>query len=131
MQVIVAYLVSGAAFLALDMLWLGVVARGLYSSEMGALLANPIKLWAAIAFYAVYLVGLVVFAVLPGVNGQSVVTAAGYGALLGLVAYATYDLTALAVIRDFPVKLALVDIAWGVVVSSIAAAVAAAVALRF
>ena len=131
MQFIVAYLATGAAFLALDMVWLGFIATGFYRDEMGPLLADPINVPAALAFYLLYVFGLVVFAVLPGVSEHSVLRAAGLGALLGLIAYGTYDLTGLAVIRGFSSKLALVDMAWGLTASALAASAGAFAASRF
>lgn len=128
---IVAYLAAVGTLVVLDIIWLGYIASGIYKSEMGALLADPINVPAAVAFYALYLVGLVIFAVSPGLEAGSVAKAALMGGLFGFFCYATYDLTGLAVIRDFPFKLALIDMAWGTVLSATTAAVATAAALRF
>ncbi len=131
MQYLAAYAVTALVFLALDMIWLGYVARDLYRAEMGSLLADPINMPAATAFYLVYVAGLVFFAVLPGLEASSIMRAAALGAVLGFLAYATYDLTGLAVIRGFSAKLALIDMAWGAVVSALAASAGTFVALKF
>lgn len=112
------YGATAVVFFALDLVWLGVVARDFYRDNLGELLrAQP--LWpAALAFYAIYIAGVVVFAVLPSLQAESWVRAAALGAFLGLFAYATFDLTALALIRGFPGVVVAVDLAWGTVLTS-------------
>ncbi|MHA7872035.1 MAG: DUF2177 family protein [Hyphococcus sp.] len=122
MQHLASFLGAGAAFLALDLLWLGVIASNHYRSQMGPLLAEQFNIPAATAFYVIYLVGVVVFAVAPALADGALLQAAGRGALFGFFCYATYDLTALAVIRGFPQRLAILDIAWGTVLTACAAA---------
>ena len=132
---IAAYLVTLVLFLVLDGIWLGVVAGGLYRSQMGALLAERFNLPAAAAFYALYPVGLVVFAVWPGLaaaGGAAVpVRALLLGGLLGLVAYGTYDLTNLAILKGWPVSLTLIDLAWGTALSGAVAALAVVILRTF
>lgn len=106
----------------LDLSWLGLVARELYAAQLGDLLAPRTVVVAAALFYVVYVGGLLHFAILPGLRARSGRVAALQGALLGLVAYATWDLTNLAVIAGFPAALVPVDIAWG---ASLSAAVSA------
>jgi uncharacterized membrane protein len=101
----------------LDFIWLGFIAKKLYYAEMGSLLRKKPNMTAALAFYAVYLVGVVAFVVFPAVEMNSWQYAAGFGALFGLVAYATYDLTNLATMKDFPLKIALIDMAWGIFIT--------------
>lgn len=122
------YLASFAALAVLDFLWLGLIARGWYRDGMGALLAESPNWSAAAAFYLLYPLGLVIFAVLPA-NGEWMRTLT-LGALFGLFCYGTYDLTGLAVVRNWPLALSLVDIAWGGIVSALGA-VAGAAALRW
>ena len=105
-----------------DMIWLGVVAKSTYASAMGSLLSPSPNLWAAGAFYLMFPVGLLIFAVLPQADSP-VWKAALMGALFGFFAYSTYDLTNLAVIKDWPVNLTFIDMAWGTMISGIAAAV--------
>lgn len=127
---LVAWAVTFVVLLVIDMIWLGVVAKGMYQEAMGDLMSpNPWLAFAAV-FYLVYPIGLLLFAIMPGVEAQSVVRAAVLGALFGMFCYATYDLTNLAVIRNWPLALSFIDIAWGTVVSGVAAA-AGAVAWRW
>lgn len=124
------YLVAVAAFLVLDLVWLGVVAVRLYERLLGDLLAEEPNALAAGAFYALFLVGLLHFVVHPALARRSVGRAARDGALFGLVTYATWDLTSLAVLADFPAALVPIDLAWGAVLSAAVASVTTAVALR-
>lgn len=105
----------------IDMVWLRVIAVQWYADGMGPLLTDSPNLWAAAAFYLLFPVGLLVFAVLPG-EAASLLRVAVMGALFGFFAYSTYDLTALAVIKNWPVGLTLLDMAWGTFVSGISAA---------
>lgn len=131
MQLIIAYLASAVVFLVLDLVWLGLVASEYYRGQMGGLLAQPLNVTAAAAFYILFLVGVMIFAVQPALDQGGVPRALMLGALFGFFTYMTYDLTGLAVIRDYPVKLALVDIAWGTFLTAMAAAAGAAVGGRF
>jgi len=117
------YLIIFLTLVVIDMLWLRVIAVSWYEQGMGSLLAESPNLWAAAAFYLLYPLGLLIFAVyLPDAGTASVLKVAVLGALFGFFAYATYDLTALAVIKNWPLGLSLVDMAWGACVSGIASA---------
>lgn len=118
---ILAYLASAVAFFALDFVWLSLAVPRLYRPLLGPLLRDTPNLPVAAAFYLVYVVGLVVFAVLPAASAGSWLVALGLGALLGLVAYGTYDFTNLSTVRDWPLLVSLVDLAWGISVSAVAA----------
>jgi uncharacterized membrane protein len=120
-----AFLFGLATHIALDGIWLGYAARGTYRRGLGALLAPRIRWGAALAFYLVYGLGIVWFAVAPAVAAGSPLQAMALGGLLGLTAYGTYDLTNLATIRNWPLGLTLVDLAWGVVASALSALAAA------
>ncbi len=122
MKLIAPYATSLVIFLAIDMVWLRLIAKNLYATEMGALIRPDIDLRAAVAFYLLYAAGLTYFAILPALDGKAVLHALALGAGLGLVAYGTYDLTSLAVVKGFGVKIALIDMAWGAVLSGITAA---------
>ena len=111
------YLVSLAAFLAIDMLWLGVIARSFYQQQLGFLMASSVNWFAAIVFYLLFIVGILVFVVLPGLEDNSLQTTILRAALFGLVTYATYDLTNLATVKDWPLLVTMVDLAWGTVLS--------------
>ena len=121
--VLIAYAVTALVFLALDAIWLTAMADRLYRPALGRLMLDRFELAPAVAFYAVYLVGVVVFAVMPGLESRRATTALGLGALLGLVAYATYDLTNQATLRDWPWRVTLADLCWGTLVTGVAAAV--------
>jgi uncharacterized membrane protein len=108
-------------FLALDALWLGVIARKLYSRELGHLLAPNVRWGAAAIFYLLYVTGLLALVVLPRA-GSPLLHVALLGALFGLVAYATYDLTNLATLSGWPVSVTLADLTWGAVATGVTAA---------
>lgn len=117
------YGLTALVFFAIDLVWLGVVARRFYREALGHLLRDEAVWPAAITFYALYIAGILVFAVLPSLEAGSLLRAAGLGAFFGLVAYATFDLTSLALLRDFPVRVVIVDLVWGTVLTgSVAAA---------
>jgi uncharacterized membrane protein len=119
---VIAYATSLILFTAVDLIWLGLVAKGFYRSQLGTLMANPIKIWPAGAFYLIYPLGLVVFAIAPALQSGAWTDAAMRGALLGFVAYAAYDLSNLATLRGWPLPLTVVDMLWGTVLSGFAAA---------
>jgi uncharacterized membrane protein len=115
------WIASAVAFLALDMLWLSQMAPRYYRPAIGHLLEDRVNLGAAIAFYLLYVTGVIVLAVAPAIEKGSLGKAALMGALVGLMAYGTYDLTNQATLRDWPLRLTLVDLAWGTVLTSLAA----------
>ncbi|WP_099797395.1 DUF2177 family protein [Variovorax sp. 54] len=117
---LLAWAATLVVLLALDTLWLGFVADGLYQREMGTLMSPDPRLGVATAFYLLYPIGLLVFAIVPGLRAQGVVRAALLGGLFGLFCYGTYDLTNLAVVRGWPLALSFIDMAWGTLVSGVA-----------
>ena len=117
-----AYIAAAVTMLVLDVAWLTLAVPRLYRPALGVLLSDKPNLPVAGVFYLLYVVGIVVFAVLPA-SGGSWLTALGLGALLGLVAYGTYDFTNLATLRDWPVALSLIDVCWGVALTAVAASV--------
>ncbi len=116
---LVPYAATATLMVVLDLVWLGVVAKPLYQQGIGHLMAEQPKMAVAALFYAIFALGLLVFAVLPA---GTWVQAAASGALFGFFAYATYDLTNLATLRNWPLTLALLDMAWGTLVSGVSAA---------
>lgn len=115
------YLISVPLFFIIDMLWLGVIAKSFYGSQLGHLLGD-INWPAAIIFYFIFLLGLTYFAIYPGAQAGSVLIALGLGALFGFFTYATYDLTNLATLEGWPLPVVLVDIIWGSVLGGSVAA---------
>lgn len=109
------YLALVPVFFAIDFLWLGTIAQKFYQDQIGHLLASPFNIPAAVAFYLVFIVGIMIFAVLPGIEAGSWKTALMWGVLFGFFTYATYDLTNLATLRDWPFTVVVVDIAWGMI----------------
>lgn len=118
-----------ATFLALDVAWLGVVARGLYQRQMGHLMRPQANWGAAVPFYLIYVGAILVLCVLPAVEKGSLPRALWLGAVFGLAAYAAFDLTALAVLKDFPSGIVAVDLTWGVVLTASVSAVGYRVAV--
>ncbi|MEP7216410.1 MAG: DUF2177 family protein [Anaerolineaceae bacterium] len=117
-----AFAVTGVTMFALDMVWLGVVAKDLYARQMATLLRPDVKWVPALIFYVLYVAAVVVFVVLPAAERNSLARALGFGAFFGLAAYATYDLTSYALIRDFPLPIVIVDLAWGMALTTVASA---------
>ena len=114
------YLAFLVALVSIDLVWLLGIAKNVYRDEMGSLMATEPKLLAGLAFYVLYALGACIFVVIPALSKQSLSYALMYGALFGFFCYMTYDFTNLAVIRDFPTRLAFIDIAWGsLVIASI------------
>lgn len=106
------YGIAATLFIAIDAVWLTTIANSFYKNKLGHLLADKPSLGPAAVFYALYIVGLVVFVIKPGID-QSLATVAWRGALLGLVMYATYDLTNQSTLKNWPQSLTIVDLLWG------------------
>lgn len=116
------YVISVPVFFIIDIIWLGVVAQPFYQSRLGHLLGE-VNWPAAIIFYLIFLVGLTFFALVPAEAAGAWKTAALYGALYGFFTYATYDLTNLATLRDWPLSVVIVDIIWGTVLGAVVASI--------
>lgn len=121
MSYAIAYVGAFAAFVIADMLWLGTMVSRIYRPALGDLLAASVNLPPALAFYLVYPIGLVLFAVLPGLKSGSAIHVATYGALFGFFTYATYDLSNYATLRNWTLSVTVIDIAWGTVLGAFAA----------
>jgi uncharacterized membrane protein len=112
------YAIMFAAFLAIDMVWLGVLARSFYQKHLGYLFAPQINWLAAFLFYFLFVAGVLFFVVEPSLKEQSVLTALWRGAFFGLITYATYDLTNQATIKDWPMIVTIADLCWGAFLSA-------------
>ena len=119
--ILLAYGVTAAVFLVLDFVWLGTMVNAYYKPRMGELLLAQPRLGVAVLFYAIYVVGVVAFAVLPALREGDWTRALWGGALFGFCAYATYDMTNLATLKGFSSEVAVVDMVWGTVVSGASA----------
>jgi uncharacterized membrane protein len=117
----VAYAATAIVFCGLDFIWLGFVAKGYYQSQVGALLLDKPNLPVAALFYGLYIVGVLIFAVLPALDEGAWGKALLNGALFGFFAYATYDLTNLATLKGWSAGIAMLDLAWGAAVTGLSA----------
>jgi len=106
-------------FFAIDMVWLGVIAKNLYAKHLGYLMAPQVNWIAAILFYLLFILGLLVFVIEPALIKQDLLNLILSAALFGLVTYATYDLTNLASVKDWPIVITLIDLTWGMSLSVI------------
>ena len=111
------YMATLIAFFAMDMVWLGLVARTFYRQHLGFLMAPSPNWLAALVFYLLFIAGILMFVVLPGLKDNSLKTTLLRAALFGLITYATYDLTNLATLKDWPVLVTIVDMIWGTVLT--------------
>ena len=112
------FLIALPVFLVIDMVWLVLVAKNFYQKQIGFLMKPDVNWFAAIIFYLLFIVGLVTFVIAPAVDKHSWVHAFLFGALFGLITYATYDLTNLATIKDWPLLVTVVDLIWGTILAA-------------
>ncbi len=112
------YAIALPIFLAIDMVWLGLVAKNFYRDQIGFLMKSEVNWAAAVAFYLLFTMGLVLFVIAPAVEKGSLKHALFFGALFGLVTYATYDLSNLATLKDWPLWVTIVDLVWGTVLAA-------------
>ena len=117
------YTIALSVFFATDMVWLGLVAKNFYKSQIGFLMKPDINWTAAILFYLLFIIGLVLFVIAPAVEKGSWTHALLFGALFGFITYATYDLTNLATLKDWPLFLTIVDLAWGATLGALVSVV--------
>ena len=117
-SIIISYILTTIVFLIIDLAWLGFIAKDLYRKYLGSFLAENVNWTAAIIFYLLYIVGISIFAIYPAVNKDSMMSAIVLGALFGFFAYATYDLTNLATLKDWPITIVLIDIIWGTILTA-------------
>ena len=122
MKLIYLYLLTLPVFFGIDMLWIGVLAKDFYRNNLGHLFRENINWAAALIFYFLYIIGILIFATLPAMEKQSLGRAVLLGALFGFFAYATYDLTNFATLKDWPLKVTVVDMIWGMVLTASVAA---------
>lgn len=113
MKFVWMFLISMVIFLVLDMLWLNVIAKRFYAQELGDLMTDQVRILAAVIFYIIFIVGMIYFVIYPAFLEASLTAALVNGLFFGFICYATYDLTNLATIRNWPLAMTLVDLVWG------------------
>jgi len=113
------YIIAFIAFIVIDGIWLLFISKNLYQSEIGHLMADKAKLIPAIIFYLIFLVGLVYFVINPAIVSKDIVKLLFSAALFGLITYATYDLTNLATLKNWPIKITIIDLIWGTSLSTL------------
>lgn len=124
------YFIALPVFFAIDMVWLGLVARNFYAKHIGFLMTPNVNWAAAIIFYLLFIVGAVVFVIQPALIQKSWIHALLFGALFGLITYATYDLTNLATVKDWPLIVTIVDLIWGMTLSALVSVISYLIAVR-
>jgi uncharacterized membrane protein len=124
------YLLTVPVFFIVDLFWLGVVARSFYRRELGFVLGDKVNWAAAVVFYLIYIIGILFFAVRPALLHASWRQAAVLGALYGFFTYATYDLTNMATIDGWPLKIVIIDICWGILLCTLVSLASFAIAVK-
>jgi uncharacterized membrane protein len=118
-KLIISYLLTTVVFFAIDMAWLGFIAKNLYRKYLGSFLSDTVNWTATVIFYLLFIIGIFYFAILPAVEKNSLAKAVVGGALFGFFTYATYDLTNLATLKNWPLPIVFIDIAWGAVLTGL------------
>jgi uncharacterized membrane protein len=119
MEYVKMYLIALIIFIAIDALWLGLVAPKFYKAQIGHLMTEKPNLIAALVFYLIFIVGVVYFVVNPAIEAGEISKVLIAGALFGFITYATYDLTNLATLKDWPMTVTIVDLIWGTTLSTL------------
>jgi uncharacterized membrane protein len=125
------YLIALPVFLAIDMVWLTLIAKNFYNDKLGFLMSKTPNFLAAFIFYAIFIAGLVFFVITPALDKKMWINALVFGAFFGLVTYATYDLTNLATIKGWPVVITVIDLIWGAAVSAAVSVITYLLARKF
>ncbi len=126
---LIAYFSALLIMAGMELTWFSFTGEPVYQRTLGAILADKVNYPAAVAFYLIYILGVVIFAIRPGVESGDWRTALVYGAMFGFFAYATYDLTNLATLKVWSLKVSLIDMAWGTFVTGTISAASAAITL--
>lgn len=122
MRIVITYLLALTLFLAMDLVWLGYVAKDFYLSRMGTIMLDRPKMGIAVLFYTVYVIGLMIFVITPALADGNWQTAALNGAMFGFFTYLTYDATAYAVLKGYDPVIAVIDTAWGSLIGAVVSA---------
>lgn len=119
MQMLRNFAITFVVFMAIDLVWLGFIAKNLYSKYLGYIMTDKVNWGAAILFYVLFIIGLLFFVISPALDKNSWTYAIGAGALYGLLTYATYDLTNLATLKDWPITITVIDMIWGTTLAAL------------
>jgi uncharacterized membrane protein len=125
------FIITLPIFFIIDIIWLGLIAKDFYKNQIGFLMKSNINWIAAIVFYLIFIFGLIVFVIHPAIEKKSWMYALFLGALFGLVCYATYDLTNLAVTKDWPLLVTIVDLIWGAILSASVSVITYFITIKF
>lgn len=125
------YFTALAVFLAIDAIWLGFIAKGFYQKQIGTLMKSNINWMSAFLVYALFILGLVILVLMPGIGKKTIWEVALLGSLLGLVAYGVYDLTNLATLKNWTLTMTIVDMAWGATVGFLVSIITYTIANKF
>jgi len=131
MKFLTQYAVVLVVFMGVDLIWLGFIAKNLYAKYLGHLLTPNVNWLAAIIFYLLFIVGVLVFVLQPALNDGNVTQLIFRAALFGLITYATYDLTNLATLKDWPVTITIIDLIWGTSLSTLVSVISYFILIRF
>jgi len=115
------FIVTFIVFMVIDLVWLGLVAKKLYNKYLGYIMAKNINWAAAIIFYVIFIIGLLIFVINPALANESIKYLIFYAMAYGFVTYATYDLTNLATLKDWPIEITIIDLIWGTSLSTLTA----------
>lgn len=118
-KILISYLLTVVVFFAIDMVWLGLIAKNIYRKYLGFLMRDSVNWPAAIIFYFIFIVGIFIFVIIPSIEKQSAASALFLGAFFGFITYATYDLTNYATLKGFPLNIVFIDLAWGSVLTAV------------
>ena len=124
------YLIALPVFIAFDLLWLGLIAKNFYQEQVGFLMRSDVNWIAAILFYLIFVAGLVLFVIYPAQEKRSMVYALMFGAMFGLVTYASFDLTCLALIKGWPVLVTVIDMLWGMFIAASVSVITYVIAVK-
>lgn len=130
MQMLRNFVITFVVFMAIDLIWLGVIAKNLYSKYLGYIMTDKVNWGAALLFYVLFIIGLLFFVISPALDKNSWTYAIGDGALYGLLTYATYDLTNLATLKDWPITITVIDMIWGTTLATLTSTISFSIIQR-
>jgi uncharacterized membrane protein len=118
-KILLSYVLTTIVFFAIDLVWLGLLAKNIYRKYLGSMMSDTVNWGAALIFYLLFIVGIFIFVINPAIEKQSAARALVLGAIFGLITYATYDLTNYATLKGFPINVVIIDLAWGTFVTAV------------